>query len=108
MHVVSHSVTSDSGTPWTVARQASLSMGFCRQEYRSGLPFPAVYDVCIHSRVHMDTESKQPSVATLRLSHPTWRTLPVFVFNYFVELKKNVLKVFWGKMHMKFYFVAPV
>ena len=28
-------------TPWTVARQASLSMGFCRQEYWSGLPFPS-------------------------------------------------------------------
>ena len=27
-------------TPWTVARQASLSMGFPRQEYWSGLPFP--------------------------------------------------------------------
>ena len=29
-----------SATPWTVARQASLSMGFSRQEYRSGLPCP--------------------------------------------------------------------
>ena len=27
-------------SPWTVARQASLSMGFPRQEYWSGLPFP--------------------------------------------------------------------
>ena len=27
-------------TPWTVARHASLSMGFSRQEYWSGLPFP--------------------------------------------------------------------
>ena len=27
-------------TPWTVARQAPLSMGLCRQEYWSGLPFP--------------------------------------------------------------------
>ena len=27
-------------TPWTVARQAPLSMGFSRQEYWSGLPFP--------------------------------------------------------------------
>ena len=27
-------------TPWTVARQASWSMGFSRQEYKSGLPFP--------------------------------------------------------------------
>ena len=26
-------------TPWTVARQAPLSMGFTRQEYWSGLPF---------------------------------------------------------------------
>ena len=27
-------------TPWTVAHQAPLSMGFSRQEYSSGLPFP--------------------------------------------------------------------
>ena len=31
---------SDIATPWTVARQASLSMGFFRQEYWRGLPFP--------------------------------------------------------------------
>ena len=31
---------SDSAAPWTVARQAPLSMGFSRQEYWSGLPFP--------------------------------------------------------------------
>ena len=28
-------------SPWTVARQAALSMGFSRQEYWSGLPFPS-------------------------------------------------------------------
>ena len=28
-------------TPWTVARQAPLSMGFSRQEYWSGLLFPS-------------------------------------------------------------------
>ena len=28
-------------TPWTVARQAPLSVGFSRQEYWSGLPFPS-------------------------------------------------------------------
>ena len=27
-------------TPWTVAHQAPLSMGFSRQGYGSGLPFP--------------------------------------------------------------------
>ena len=34
------SVVSNSAVPWTVARQAPLSMGFSRQEYWSGLPFP--------------------------------------------------------------------
>ena len=34
------SVVSDSATPWTVARQALLSMGFSRQDYCSGWPFP--------------------------------------------------------------------
>ena len=28
-------------TPWTAARQASLSMEFSRKEYCSGLPFPS-------------------------------------------------------------------
>ena len=37
-------------TPWTVARQAAmsmgpLSMGFSRQEYWSGLPFPSPGDL---------------------------------------------------------------
>ena len=27
--------------PWTIAHQAPLSMGFSRQEYWSGLPFPS-------------------------------------------------------------------
>jgi len=31
--------------PWTVARQAPLSVGFSRQEYRSGLPFPPLGDL---------------------------------------------------------------
>ena len=33
------------GTPWTVAYQAPWSMGFSRQEYCSGLPFPYVRDL---------------------------------------------------------------
>ena len=32
-------------TPWTVADQAPLSMGFSRQEYGSGLPFPSLRDL---------------------------------------------------------------
>ena len=43
--IVSHSVVSDSTTPWTVAHQAPLSMGFSRQDYYSGLPFPSPRDL---------------------------------------------------------------
>ena len=32
-------------TPWTVTCQAPLSMGFSRQEYWSGLPFPSPGDL---------------------------------------------------------------
>ena len=32
-------------TLWIVARQAPLSMGFSRQEYWSGLPFPSPGDL---------------------------------------------------------------
>ena len=32
-------------TPWTAAYQAPLSMGFFRQEYWSGLPFPSPGDI---------------------------------------------------------------
>ena len=36
---VSRSVVSNSATPWTVAHQAPLSVGFSRQEYWRGLSF---------------------------------------------------------------------
>ena len=39
-----HSVAQSCGTlaiPWAVAHQTPLSMGFSRQEYCSGLPFPS-------------------------------------------------------------------
>ena len=32
-------------TPWTIARQTPLSMGFSRQEYCSGLPCPPLGDL---------------------------------------------------------------
>ena len=38
--VLGRFVVSDCATPWTVARQAPLSVGFSRQEYWSGLPCP--------------------------------------------------------------------
>ena len=38
-------VSNSFATPWTVTHQASLSMGFPRQEYWSGLPFPSPGDL---------------------------------------------------------------
>ena len=38
--VLYHSVVFKCLRPWTVAHQASLSMGISRQEYWSGLPCP--------------------------------------------------------------------
>ena len=40
-----HSVVSDSVTPWSVPHQAPLSMGFPRQEYWSWLLFPPPGDL---------------------------------------------------------------
>ena len=42
---VSRSIQSDSGSPWTVAWQAPLSMEFSRQESWKGLPFPSPGDL---------------------------------------------------------------
>ena len=41
----SESEVAQSATPWTVAYQTPLSMGFSRQEYGSALPFPSPGDL---------------------------------------------------------------
>ena len=40
-----HSVMSDSATPWIIVHLAPMSMEYSRQEYWSGLPFPAPGDL---------------------------------------------------------------
>ena len=59
-------MSSSSLIPWTVVCQASLSMGFHRQEYWSGLPFPSPGDL-----PDPGTESLSPvlQVNYLPLSH---------------------------------------
>ena len=37
-------------TPWMAAHQAPLSLGYSRQEYWSGLPFPSPMHACMLSR----------------------------------------------------------
>ena len=45
VHVQSLSCVRFFATPWTIVHQAPLSMGFPRQEYWRGLPFPPVDDL---------------------------------------------------------------
>ena len=40
-------------TPWTATHQASLSLGFSRQEYRSGLPFPSPFGAGTVELIHV-------------------------------------------------------
>ena len=47
-------------TPWTVACQAPLSVGFPRQEYWSGLPFPSPGDL------------PDPGIEPVSLTSPAW------------------------------------
>ena len=53
-------------TPWTIARQAPLFMGFPRQEYWSGLPFPSPGDL---PDPGIKTISSAPQMDSLLLSH---------------------------------------
>ena len=57
------SLMSDSVTPWTVVRQAPLSMGFSRQEYCSGLPSPLPGDL-----PNPGIEPKSPASPALAVS----------------------------------------
>ena len=54
-------------TPWTVAYQAPLSMGFPRQEYWSGLPFPSPEDPADPG---IKPTSPELAAGFLPLSHP--------------------------------------
>ena len=64
MCVLSRSVVSNSASPWTVAHQAPLSMGFSRQEYWSGLPFPSPEDL-----PDPGIESRSPALQADSLSY---------------------------------------
>ena len=66
-------------TPWTVAHQAPPSMGFSRQEYWSGLPFPSPGDLpdpAIEPRSPALQFSSVQSLSRVRLCDPMNRSTP--------------------------------
>ena len=68
-HVLSHVGLFE--TPWTVAHQARLSMGFLRQEYWSGLPFQSQGGL---SDPEIEPESSEPRQANSLSLYP-WEVL---------------------------------
>ena len=68
-------------THWTVAHQAPLSLGFSRQEYRSGLPCPPLGDLPNTGIKPMSPVSPALQVDFLLLSHqgsPIGKFIPTF------------------------------
>ena len=57
-------------TPWTVARQASLSMGFPRQEYWSELQFPSPEDFPDPGKEHASPAWQADSLSLSHLGSP--------------------------------------
>ena len=47
-------------TPWTATYQAPPSMGFSRQEYRSGVPLPSLFLVLENSKYTLSHSEKYP------------------------------------------------
>jgi len=70
-------------TPWTVAYQASPSMGFPRQEYWSGLPFPSPGNL-----PHLGIEPGSPALeADTLTSEPPEKTTLYYTYStiYFTQ-----------------------
>ena len=76
-----------SAAPWTIVYQAPLSMGFSRQEYWSGLPFPSPGDL-----PDSGTEPMPPALADgFFTSCTTWITLKWRKQEFFRNIHSRVL-----------------
>ena len=83
-------------TPWTVARQPPPSMGFSRQEYWSGLPFPSPGDL-----PNPGIKSRSPALQTdsllTELSENKSRSAPTPSFFYPKGILHGYPKVLKGE-----------
>ena len=68
-------------TPWTVARQTPLSMGFTRQEYWSGLPCPSPGDLP-DPGIEPGSSALQPDTLLFEPLGKSWETYRLlFIYN---------------------------
>ena len=72
--------------PWTVARQASLSMGFSRQEYWSGLPCPPPGDLPDPGTEHKSPGS--PALQTDSFLFGQWGSSPILPPSFIFTLSQ--------------------
>ena len=71
-------------TPWTIAHQTPPSMGFPRQEYWSGLPFPSPEDLLDPG---MEPVSPALALVSIPLSHQGKSTNELHNFKLLVKCK---------------------
>ena len=77
----SRSVMSDSATLRTADRQVPLSMGFSRQEYWSGLPFPSLGNLPDPGiKPRSPTLQPDSTIWATRACPATWKTMYVSVY----------------------------
>ena len=82
-------------TPWIVALQAPLSMGFSRQEYWSGLPFPSppTTDICTFAYLNVDFENRKYILMVKKFKCTWWHMLRCVPHTPFVKFYE---KYYWN------------
>ena len=89
-------------TPWTVACQTPLSMGFSRQEYWSGLPFPSPEDIS-----NLGIKRKSPALQADSLPTELWGKLPASwsfqMSQFFVSGGQSI-----GVQHQSFQWILKI
>ena len=97
-------------TPWTVAHQAPLSMGFARQEHWSRLPFPSPRDLPDSGS---NPSLKSPALAGGSFTtRTTWDALgqskPLLNANYcYTVFFFSPMRSHLVSLNYKHYFVVP-
>ena len=87
-------------TPWTVAYQAPLSMGFSRQQYWNGLPFPSPGDLpnpeiepgspALQADTLPSELPGKPQIFFKYLFNPKYLLIWIFLHFFALVLKRNI------------------
>ena len=102
------SVVSSSATPWTVAHQAPLSMGFSRQEYWSGLPYPSPGDLPNPGIEPSSPMSPALHFTTEPLGKPKLKARPHNYFDFLLPLRGFIKQSLMGVLNSFPYSSRPL